>query len=218
MTQVQTASTAAKRSYRDSDTVKAARLEREQRLIQKRTDQAARLKKMADEAAAKLAKTHAKAKEIETNEPKVGGRVAKDPAPILRESSVTRFTKELAHAAKEIAAKHGLSIDEVSPKIVHRGTGMSVSLRGGIAGVKHAFRKAGEASREALRFMANHKLIGLNKNVLGREVELQGETGMFKVIGLKGRTNQVVLYKEGSAEMLIDADKFKNMMSELATA
>lgn len=218
MSNVQTASPTAKRTYRDSDTVKAARLEREQRLIQKRTEQAARLKKQADEAAAKLAKTQAKAKEIETHEPKVGGRVAKEPAPTLREASVTRFTKELASVAKELAAKHGLAIDEVSPKIVHRGTGMSVSLRGGIAGVKHAFRKAGEASREALRFMANHKLIGLNKNVLGREVELQGETGKYKVIGLKGRTNQVVLHKDGAAELLIDADKFKQMMVEGAAA
>jgi hypothetical protein len=207
--------TIAKRTYRDSETVKAERLAREQRLIEKRQQQVERAAARAKELAARLTNTKKRAKEIEAYEPKTSGRTPKEPMPTLKEAQVTRFAKELTAVAKELGAKHGLTIDEVAPKIVHRGSGMSVSVRGGLEGVKHAFRKAGLAGREAMRFMSNHGLIGLNKNILNREVKLNGMDGTYMVIGLKGRANQVVVQKIGSDDFsFLDAADFKAMLIE----
>ncbi len=116
--------------------------------------------------------------------------------------------------AKDLANKHGIEIAEVSPKIVHRGSGLSIYLRGGVVGMKRILRRASDVSREAMRFISNHSLIGLNKNMLGREVKLNGHEGIFKIAGLKGQSNNVVLTQEGRAQLVISVEDFKSAIIE----
>ncbi len=207
-----------KRVYRDSETVKQERLAREQAQIAKREAQTKRLADQALKAQQRLAAAQQRAETIKQHEPKQVGRKAQEPAPTLQQKSVAKFSQELEAVAKDLAIKHGIEIAEISPKIVHRGSGLSISLRGGVAGVKRILRRASDVSREAMRFMQNHSLVGLNKNTLGREVKLTGHDGVFKVAGLKGQSNSIVLTQEGRAQLVLSSSDFKAALIEPAMA
>jgi hypothetical protein len=187
--------------------VKNARMEREQRLADKAK---ARLAKL--EAAAKVAKEKAeKAAERRTAiEQNVPVKREKVEVPTIPTATVNKLQKQLADTVNKLGQEHGLDFSAVTPKLTRQGTGFAVHLS---ATVHTAVKAAIGATREATRFLANHRLIGLKPNLLGKEVQLAGENGSFTVEGLKGRTNTVVLKKVGSDEIkTVPADQFKAAM------
>lgn len=198
------------KARRSHDEVKAARIEREERLAAK---QKARAEKMA--TAAKLAEEKVKIAEarkaqIEANVPV---RREKAEVPTIKESAIKKMTREIQQFAKRLGAENGVSFEEINPRVTRRGSGFAVHLSAQVEGAVKAVKAAAGATREATRFLANAKLVGLKPSLLGKEVQLAGEKGSFTVLGLKGRTNEVVLQKVGTEDVkTVACDEFKSHM------
>lgn len=198
------------RVRRSTEDVKAARIEREARLQEKANARAAKFAAMAKLAEEKAAAAKAKQAAIEAN---VSVRQEKAPLPTIKETVAKRMARELTSFIKQFGSDNGLSFEDVSPRMTRQGSGISIHLSGHVAGISVAAKRAVGASREAARFLQNHKMIGIKPSVLNKEVQLAGSAGSFKVLGLKGRANEVVLQKVGSEEIRsMPADEFKSHM------
>lgn len=209
------AQTPAKAARRTPEEAKLARIEREERLAQKAKERAERLAAQLKTAEDKEKKAIEKKTQIENN---VSTRVPKEPLPTIKESVQKKFTREIGALLKSFGAANGLVFEDFQPRITRQGSGMAVHLAAqvqeAVAKVKRVAKSAAGATREAARFMENHKLVGIGQKVLGKEVTIAGQDGTFKVLGMKGRTNDIVLQKVGSDDVTtMKADEFKTNMA-----
>lgn len=197
----------AARVRRTAEEVKAARIEREDRLAKKAKDRAERLAAQAQKALDKVKVAETRKEQIESN---VSTRVPKAEVPTIKEPVAKRVTRELSMFIKELGQKHGLDFDNVSPRLTRQGSGLSMHITGHVAGAVGAVKRAAGATREASRFLQFHKMVGIKPSMLNKEVQLAGEAGSFKVLGMKGRAHDVVLQKVGTEEIRnVPADQFK---------
>jgi len=195
---------------RTSEEVKATRLERQQKLAAKAQLRKERLEAQLKTASEKIALAKARQEQIESN---TNIRTPKVPLPTIKESVTKRVQREITAFMKELGAKNDLNFDAVTPRVTRQGSGLSFHISGTVAGVAKAIRGAAGATREAARFAQFHKLVGIKQSLLNKEVQLAGETGSFKVLGLKGRAHDVVLQNVGTEEIRnVPADEFKNRM------
>jgi len=198
---------AATRVRRSSDEVKAARIEREERLAKKAQERADRLAEQAKKALEKVELAKTRKEQIASN---VSTRAPKAEVPTIKDPVAKRVTRELSQFMKELGQKHGLDFDNISPRLTRQGSGLSMHITGHVAGAMGAVKRAVGATREAARFMQFHKMVGIKPSLLNKEVQLAGEAGSFKVLGMKGRAHDVVLQKVGTDEIRnVPADQFK---------
>lgn len=203
--------TETKRARRTPEEARQARIEREQTQAEKNKARAERLKKQAADAEAKAQKALERQQAIEANEAPV--REVKE-IPVIKENVAQRVQRDLKKALKEIGEKHGIEFGELAPRLTERGAALSVRVVAHVAQAAGAVRKATGATREATAFINNAKLVGIKPTLLGKNVQLAGEEGSFKVLGLKGRKNDVLLELIGgdAGTKTVSVDEFKTKM------
>jgi Tfp pilus assembly protein PilN len=187
------AAAAARKPRRSPQEAREARLKREADLLAKQNARTERLKKEAAEAEARAKEIEARKNQIESNVPVVK---EKKEVPVIGETRAQRIQREVKAALKEIGAKHGVTFDDLTPRLTMQGQALSLRVVAHVAAEKATSKKvAVGASREAQRFIENAKVVGIKPSLLGKEVQLAGEDGIFKLMGLKGRAHDVVLQK-----------------------
>lgn len=201
----------AKRARRSPEEARTARIEREEKLALKAKERADRLKAQLAKADERAKKAEERKAQIEANVPVQRER---QEVPVIAENVSQRVQRELKKALKEIGAKHGIDFGDLTPRLTQHGAALSLRIVAHVAGAAKSVRKAVGATREATRFLENHKLVGIKPSLLGKEVQLAGETGNFKVLGMKGRAHDIVLQQVGGKEEIttVAADDFKTRM------
>lgn len=205
------AAEAEKRQRRTPEEARAARLERERNLRAKAQAREKRLE-------AQIAKARERAEIAKKREEAIANNVVapreKVEVPVIQENVQKRVQRDLKAALKEIGVKHGIDFSDLTPRLTQHGAAMSLRIVAHVAGVHGKIKRGMAATREAARFMEHHKLVGIKPALLGKEVQLAGEEGNFKVMGLKGRAHDVVLQQVGGNEevRLVPADEFKTRM------
>lgn len=200
------ATATAKRVRRTPEEARTARVERERILAEKAITRQAKFAALAEKAAGRAKIASERQERFEHSETVHRERVEE---PALQESTTKRVTRELAKFVKDLGERNGMSFDVIAPRLTRRGAALSIRISGHAAMTKVVVKQIAGATREATRFMENYKLIGVKPNMLGKEVQLAGEGGKFKVMGLKGRTHDVILQKvdhEGETLQLPAAD------------
>lgn len=202
---------AAKRARRSPEEAQKARLEREEKLAAKQAARAQRLAKEAEEAQQRLKEIEERKAAIAANKPVQ--REAKE-VPTIGENVAKRVQSDLKKSLKEIGAKHGIDFGDLTPRLTQRGQALSLRIVAHAASAGKAVKKAVAATKEATRFLNNYKLVGIKPSLLGKEVQLAGEEGSFKVLGMKGSKNDIVLQQVGGNEetKTVSADEFKTKM------
>jgi len=187
------AANAARKPRRSPEEARDARIKREAALLAKQTARAERLKKEAAEAEARAKEIEARKNNIESNVP-----VAKEKkeVPVIGETRAQRIQREIKAALKDIGVKHGVVFEDLTPRLTQQGQALSLRVVAHVATEKSATgtkKVAVGVSKEGQRFLANAKLIGIKPSLLGKEVQLAGEEGTFKLMGVKGRAHDIVL-------------------------
>jgi hypothetical protein len=205
------AAAAEKRVRRSPSEAREARITRESDLAAKADARAKRFEEQAAKAKERAAKAMQRKEDIANQTVTTRER---QEMPIIAESVQKRAQRDIKQALKDIGAKHNLDFSDVTPRVTQRGSALSLRITAHVAGIVKSARKAIGASREAVRFMEHHKLVGIKPSLLGREVQLAGETGTFKLLGLRGRSHEVVLQQVGGKEEVrtMPADDFKTRM------
>lgn len=197
-----------KRVRRTPEEARVARLAREKEQFEKAQLRAKRLAEQQAKAEERARKALERAEKIKNNEPVVR---SKQDVEQIKEPVAKKVTRELTEFIKNLGEKHGMDFSDVTPRLIERGSAMSVRFTAHMANASKSVKNMVGASREATRFIQNHRLIGIKGSILGKEIQLAGEEGKFKVLGLKGRAHDVVLQKvETDETVLVAADDFKN--------
>lgn len=196
-----------KRTRRTPEEVRAARLAREADQLAKVQARAARLAEMQKKTEERAKRVEERKAQIANDVPATRQREVVDP---IKEPIAKKVTRELTQFIKELGEKHGMDFSDVSPRLIEHGSALSMRFTGHMANAKRSIKNAVGATREATRFIQNHKLIGIKGSLLNKEIQLAGEEGHFKVLGLKGRAHDVVLQKVGNEDTFtVAADDFK---------
>jgi hypothetical protein len=200
-----------KRVRRSAEETKVSRIEREKNLAEKAKVRASRFAAMAAKAEQRAATATERQKAIAAN---VTTRKEHVEMQQIDDGVAKRLTRDIAKFMKELGQKNNMDFGEVTPRMTRRGSAMSIRISGHVAGVVKAAKHAIGATREAIRFNENYKLIGIKPSMLGKKVQLAGEEGKFTVMGLKGRAHDVVLQKIGNGGEVrqLPADEFKTRM------
>lgn len=106
---------------------------------------------------------------------------------------IKKFYDEISNLLKKFGEDNNIMFHNFNTRITRQGTGLALHISGETRKVMNAIKNAGNATREAARFIQKNKLLGIDQVILNREVKINGVDGTFKVIGMKGRKNDIVL-------------------------
>jgi hypothetical protein len=208
------AATVGKKPRRSPEDARAARLKREEALAEKHKKRAERLAREAAEAAEKAKIVLERKEKIASS---TNTRPRRADAPTIPAGTVTKIMKDVKKMFKDLSAQYGIAFEDPVPRLTRQGQSLSVRVTAQAAAAANGVKKVVGATREATRFLQFAKVVGIKPTLLNKEVQLAGEAGNFKVLGLKGRTHDVVLQKVGSEgeeaqPRIIPADEFKTKM------
>lgn len=216
---------AQKRARRSPEEAQKARLEREAKLAEKQAKRAERLKKEAEAAEKRLKEIEERKTAIASNKPLPK---EKKEVPVIGETRASKMTTELKKMLKDFGDKHGVNFEDLTPRLTQQGQALSLRLVAHVAsqtvkaGVKLSERvvKAVGATKEATRFIEKAKLTGIRPALLGKNIQLAGDENTYKVMGMKGAANDIVLQRQvegkpaegDDATKTVSADEFKTKM------
>lgn len=187
-------------------------LKAEQDKLAKNRERAQRLAAEAAAAQADLQKTEERVHRIESAKP---NEAVNQAIGANAEAAVKGFSIDIKTFFGDMTAKYGFHIDYQEPKMTKRGF-ISGKFKAELMPmlVPLGVRTQSVVARETGRFLQFYRQLGLQPNLLGKEVSLSGEEGVYVVAGLRGKGHDIVLQKAGTSESYTMAQEdFKRSFS-----
>lgn len=129
------------------------------------------------------------------------------------------LTKDFRKFFDHVQEKHGVTIDFFGgePELVKRGY-ISMKMRGEMSPQTKVIAEPAPSdtgvAREAVRFMLNCKQIGLTAAWLNKEVKLKGDDHTYRLTGLRGKANSIVLRRvDNGMGFTMNAADFKKALA-----
>lgn len=131
------------------------------------------------------------------------------------QQTLTNIGKEFQKFFSYIQQAYGITFSGPEPALVKRGF-ISVKMRGDLPATKNKIEVSDNpmgAGREAARFMAFYKQVGLDPSWLNKEFNIKDDPNKYMLTGLRGKAHSVVLRKVGTNEAFtMSPDNFKKII------
>lgn len=200
-----------KQKRRTSEERRNDLVQREIRLAEKSQIRAELLKQKAMFAAAKAELSLKKAEEIKNR--KSPGRpltVKKTLPPEI----INLISKKFMIFSKEVKEEFNIELGEFTPHVTQRGV-LSLHVTGKVSDRKTliANRDKFSAKRESEHYKNSHRNFGLKGNMLNKDVKLQGDKSMYRLVGMRGKGHYLVLENKSNGEAyMMRPDDFKKQL------